>query len=555
MFAAFMVSAIDIAFPVLVSYIIDTVVPSGNIKNLLLLCLAALVGYAVMYLFESILHFYGHYLGSKIEISLREDLFAHYEKLSFSYFDDAKTGSIISRLTTDLFDVSEFAHHGPEDIFTSVVILIGSGYFMFSTSALLAGVICIIVPIMAVCSVADNNAWTNAHVDAKKQNAVVTSEIEDTFSGIRVVKAFTNEKYQEEKFNDSCEAYLKKRSLTYKFMTLFTCNTHFFTNLLNLAVVFLGGYLIYAGKLSMGSFVEFIMFVNIFVKPVRNITGLAEDYQKAKTGLMRYKEIMDTPEAIIDCPEAIEAKDIKGEIEFDGVSFSYKNGEEVLHEFNLKINSGETVAIVGRSGAGKSTVCSLLPRFYEPEKGSISIDQLDIRKYTKSSLRDSIGIVAQDVFLFDGTIKENIGFGKIGSSDDEIRQAAKFANLDEFVNTLPDKYETIVGERGIKLSGGQKQRVAIARIFLKNPPILLLDEATSSLDNENEKIIQESFDLLSENRTTIIIAHRLQTIENAKRIIVLDKGRIAEAGSHEELLKRGGIYAKLYKAQKMTAEE
>ncbi len=548
--SAFMMSLINLAFPILVSYIIDDVVPSRNIRLLFILCAAAVAGYMLRYAFEYVVTYWGHMLGVSLENDMRKNVFAHFEKLSFSYFDSERTGHIISRLTTDIFDISEFAHHGPENIFTAAVILIGSFCVLITTDVLLTLVIFSIIPIMCVVAVLNNTKWEKAYLDVKKVNAELTSDIEDSFSGVRVVKAFTNEEYQYERFSHTCDKYSDTKKVTYRFMALFVSNIHFFTALLKLAVIFIGGYQIYTGSMTMGVLVEFLLFVDIFIRPVQMFTDLIEDFQKARSGFARCREILNTEPEIKDRPNAKDAGVLKGDIEFKNVTFNYKDDAPVLDDFNLSIRPGEKIAIVGQSGAGKTTLCSLLPRFYDVSDGAILIGGTDIRDYTQFSLRKNIGIVQQDVFLFSGTIKENIGYGDINATDENIRRAAKFANLDEFIKTLPHGYDTMVGERGVRLSGGQKQRVAIARTFLKNPPILILDEATSSLDNENEHFIQESFDMLAKNRTTIIIAHRLQTIENAERIIVMNKGRIVEEGTHEELLKKNGAYSALYSAQK-----
>ncbi len=548
--ASFSMSAIDLIFPVVVSYIIDEIVPAKNLKLLLILCAATIIGYMIKYIFEYIVSYYGHILGVKIEVDLRDKVYRHFQTLSFSYFDNQRTGHIISRLTGDIFDISEFAHHGPEDFFISVFILIGSFIVMITSNVTLTIVIFLVVPIMLLSAVLNNTKWEEAYMNVKKKNADLAAHIEDSISGIRVVKAFTNEDYEIQRFGETCKSYRNVRTITYKYMALFVSNMHFFTGFLNIAVIFVGGYLVFIDQMTIGVLIEFLMFVNIFVQPVRRFTSLIEDYQKAVTGFKRCMEILSLEPEIKDSSDSIDAGVLNGELNFNHISFHYNNDVSILNDFNLKVKRGETVAIVGPSGAGKTTLCSLVPRFYEVSEGSIEIDGKDIRKFTQESLRRNIGVVQQDVFLFNGTIKENISYGKVGASDEEIIQAAKFSNLHDFIMELPNEYDTIVGERGVKLSGGQKQRVAIARTFLKNPPILILDEATSSLDNENEKIIQQSFDQLAKNRTTLIIAHRLQTIENAQRIIVMNKGKIVEEGTHHSLIAQNGVYAKLYAAQK-----
>lgn len=548
--ASFSMSAIDLIFPVIVSYIIDHVVPAKDIKLMLILCAAVIIGYMLKYGFEYIVSYYGHLLGVRIEIDLRDRVYRHFQTLSFSYFDNQRTGHIISRLTSDIFDISEFAHHGPEDFFISIFILIGSFIVMIMSNVTLTIIIFLVVPFMLLSAVLNNTKWEEAYMNVKKKNADLAAHIEDSISGIRVVKAFTNEDYEIQRFGETCKSYRNVRTITYKYMALFVSNMHFFTGFLNISVIFAGGYLIFKNQMTIGVLIEFLMFVNIFVQPIRRFTSLIEDYQKAVTGFKRCMEILSLEPEIKDSSDSVDAGVLNGELNFDHVSFHYNNDVSILDDFNLKVKKGETVAIVGPSGAGKTTLCSLVPRFYEVNEGSIEIDGKDIRKFTQESLRRNIGVVQQDVFLFNGTVKENISYGKVGASDEEIIQAAKFSNLHDFIMELPNEYDTIVGERGIKLSGGQKQRVAIARTFLKNPPILILDEATSSLDNENEKIIQQSFEQLAKNRTTLIIAHRLQTIENAQRIIVMNKGKIVEEGTHAQLIAQNGFYAKLYAAQK-----
>ena len=554
MSAALLMSAIDLAFPILTGKIIDDIIPSKDFQLLVILCASTIFAYGLKYLFEYIVTFYGHTLGLRIEVDLRETVYRHLQSMSFSYYDNQKTGHIISRLSNDIFDISEFAHHGPEDLFISVIILIGSFIAMMQSNILLTIIIFLIVPIMILSAIHNNMKWEDAYMNVKKQNAEISAHIEDSISGIRVVKAFTNEDYEIQRFGETCKTYKNVRAATYKFMAKFVSNMHFFTGLLNIVVIFVGGYLVYTDQMTIGVLVEFLMFVNVFVQPVRRFTSLIEDYQKSVTGFKRCMEVLAMEPEIKDATNAKDAGVLDGNLVFDHVFFSYGNDVPILQDFNLNIKKGETVAIVGPSGAGKTTLCSLIPRFYEITGGSIRIDGTDIRDFTQESLRRNIGVVQQDVFLFNGSVKDNIAYGKVDSSDDEIVQAAIFANLHDFIMELPNGYDTIVGERGVKLSGGQKQRVAIARTFLKNPPILILDEATSSLDNENEKIIQQSFENLAKNRTTLIIAHRLQTIENAGRIIVMSKGSIIEEGTHKSLIQKNGIYAKLYNAQSVETQ-
>lgn len=543
-------ATVDLIFPMVVSYMIDEVIPSRNLDLLIKLSVITAFGYLLKYFFGYMVTFIGHKMGVAIETDLRKQLFDHYESLSFSFFDRANTGEIISRTTNDLFDITEFAHHGPEDLIHGVYILVFSFIVLIRTNLLLTAVIFAIIPIVTFSIIRTNTKWEEAEMGEKEAKARTSATVTDTFSGIRVVKAFTNEDIQSEKMIGDCENYTKYRTITFSYMAKFVSQIVFYMNILKLVSVFLGGYLIYLGRMSVGSLVSFYMYIGLFQEPIMSFTGLVEDFQKTKTGFKRYCEIMHTEPEIKDRPDAVDCADLSGSIDINSVSFSYDSEGEVLKDFDLHVSPGESVAVVGPSGAGKTTLCSLIPRFYDVTEGSVMIDGRDIREYKVKSLRDRVGIVQQDVFLFNGTIRDNILYGRPDATEEEMKRAAAFANLSGFIESLPDGYDTEVGERGVRLSGGQKQRISIARIFLKNPPILILDEATSSLDNENEKIIQESFNALSENRTTLVIAHRLQTISGIKRIVVVKDGKIAEEGDHETLMKKNGVYAALYSAQK-----
>jgi len=546
MLCAFFVSIIDLAFPIIVSYVVDKVIPQGNMKIFVVLTIAVLVGYVFRYFFEYIVVYCGHMLGVRIEQGMRKELFSHIQKLSFTYFDNTKTGNIISRVINDLFDVSEFSHHGPEDLFFSFAMLFGSFIIMLFTNVKLTLVIFAIVPLMLFSTIRSNMKMTAGFSKVRRKNADLTARVEDSISGIRVVKAFSNEAHEIKKFNESNEGYINSRIATYKMMGRYSSTMYFFSNLLNLAVVFYGGFLIFKGEISYGVLVQFLLYVSVFIQPVKRFITLVEDCQKAIAGYRRCYQLLMTHPDIEDAPDSIKAENIQGQVQFKNVSFRYSDSDTVIKHLNLTFEQGKTTAIVGPSGAGKTTLCSLIPRFYDITQGAIEIDGTDIRHFTLDSLREQIGIVQQDVFLFNGSIRENISYGKLQASDEEVEKAAKFANLHDFILTLPEGYDTIVVKRGVNRSCVQKQRVSIARIFLKNPPILILDEATSSLDNENEKIIQHSFEKLSENRTTIVIAHRLQTIENADRIVVMTEDGIQESGTHQELLTADGVYAKLY---------
>ncbi len=550
MFFAFLVSALDLVFPMVSRSFIDKIIPAGRMDLLTKWTIIMFILYIIRYISQYIVDYWGHVLGTRMEADMRKDIFEHIQTLSFSYFDENRTGNIMSRIVNDLRDITELAHHGPEDLFISLVMLAGSFIILVRIEWRLTLIIFTFIPIMIWFGMSKREKMAESFRQVRVKIADVNSQLENSISGIRVAKSFTNEEYEVEKFHRGNEQFRVAREWSYKAMAEFTSGINFMSNILNLIVISLGGVFVHKQIISMGDLVAYLLYVNFFLQPIRRLTQFAQQYQDGMTGFERFYEIMKIEPDIVDKKDAIEFKDVEGEIKFDEVSFSYENGENtVLHNINLNIEQGKTVAIVGPSGAGKTTLCHLIPRFYEINEGEIFIDNINIKDAKLKSLRENIGLVQQDVFLFTGTIKENILYGSPSASDEEIIEAAKKASVHDFIMELPDDYNTYIGEKGVMLSGGQKQRISIARVFLKNPSILILDEATSSLDNETEQIIQESLDELSQGRTTLIIAHRLSTIKNADEIIVLTNKGIEEKGTHSELLKEGGIYSDLYRSQ------
>ena len=546
---AFLMAGLDLIFPTIVRKTIDEILPSKNLRLLIWTGVGMLVLYILRAVLQYIVDYWGHVLGVRIEYDMRQDLFNHINKLSFSYFDNTKTGHIMSRIVNDLNEISELAHHGPEDLFVITVTLLGSFIILLVSYWPLALIIFSIVPVMLVFAVSKNKKMQSVFRETRLKIADINAQVEDSISGIRVVKSFTNEWYEEKKFEKGNMNFKKSREDTYKVMGEFYSGINFFSNLINVVVIIFGGIFIYYGRITSGMLVGFLLYVTMFLEPIKKFTTLIENYQKGMSGFARFIETLEIEPDIKDDPKAVNIEQVDGEIIFDDVTFSYNNKENVLENINLSIKSGEAIAFVGPSGGGKTTLCSLIPRFYEVDKGSVRVGGMDIKMITQRSLRENIGIVQQDIFLFSGTIKENIAYGNIGASDEEIIEAAKKANAHEFIIALENGYDTYIGERGSRLSGGQKQRISIARVFLKNPPILILDEATSALDSETEEMIQKSLFDLSKDRTTLIIAHRLVTIRNADRIVVLTDEGIAEIGTHKELLDNNGIYTRLYRAQ------
>ncbi|MDQ0229365.1 ATP-binding cassette subfamily B protein [Metabacillus malikii] len=523
--------------------------PTENWSMIVTVSVALLIVYILSTLLQYIVNYWGHMLGINIETDMRKQLFQHVQKQSFKFFDNTKTGNIMSRITNDLMDIGELAHHGPEDLFISIMTFVGAFWIMFTINVKLALVALIILPflgwLMIYSNIRMNRAWKKMYGEIADVNA----RVEDSVSGVRVVQSFTNEKFENQRFQANNKKFRKAKLGGYKVMSFSLSGIYMMTRFVTLAVLVVGAWLSYTNQLSYGELVGFVLYVNVLFKPIEKISALMELYPKGMAGFKRFTELMDEDPDIVDRKDAVEVKALRGDIRFEGVTFGYDNHKSVLQNIDLSINAGETVAFVGPSGAGKTTICSLIPRFYDVSEGAITIDGIDIRNMKKESLRSQIGIVQQDVFLFTGTLRENIAYGNLNATQEEIELAAKRAHLESVIASLPNGYDTQIGERGLKLSGGQKQRIAIARMFLKNPPILILDEATSALDTETEMIIQQALTELSKNRTTLVIAHRLATIRNADRIVVVTDEGIAEEGSHDELLERNGIFAKLHEVQ------
>lgn len=489
----------------------------------------------------------GHIMGCKIETGMRSDLFAHLEKMSFSYYDNTKVGSLMSRITNDLFEVTEFAHHCPEEMMIAGIKIICSFILLSGMNLKLTLIMFSVIPVMCAILILFRLRMRSNFKESKVRLAELNARIEDSLLGIRIVKSFTNENVEQKKFDDGNGHYLDIKRRRYVLMADFHSATRLFEGVMYIVVVICGGLFLINGEISAAEYVAYLMFVNTLLSSVRRIVEFSEQFHEGMTGIERFSEIMDTEPEIQDCKNAIELTDVQGDVEFRDVSFRYESDTvNVLEHLNLHVRAGENIAFVGPSGGGKSTLCSLIPRFYETTDGSVRIDGKDVKTLTQKSLRDQIGVVAQDVYLFSGTIRENISYGKPGATDEEIQRAAKLAGADEFIVNLPNGYDSYVGERGVKLSGGQKQRISIARVFLKNPPILILDEATSSLDNESEHLVQQSLEKLAQGRTTFTVAHRLTTVKNADRIIVLTEHGIEEEGTHKALLEKGGLYAELY---------
>lgn len=552
MFCAMMISLIDLAFPQILNYLNDTLYLDTK-EAILNSLLYLFIGLLIMYIVRAVCRFYvsgqGHIMGARMESDMRQDLFDHYEKLSFSYYDKNNTGEMMSRLVSDLFDISEFAHHGPENLFISLLKIIGSFVLLSFIHIPLTLILLAVTLVMLVFSYYQNKRMQATFTDNRRKIAGVNASLQDSLAGIRVVKSFANEDLEREKFYQSNNRFLKSKENNYNVMGIFYGGNNFFQGLLYLVILVAGGYFVAMGTLDPVSLATYALYINIFVAPIEILVEFTEMFQKGFSGFKRFLEVIETEPEIVDRPDAKELKDVKGVIDYQDVSFAYTDEEPVLNHVNIHIEAGKSVALVGPSGGGKTTLCSLLPRFYDVNDGSISIDGEDIRNFTLHSLRSSIGIVQQDVYLFAGSIRDNIAYGKPTASDEEIIEAAKKANIHDFIEALPDGYDTYVGERGTRLSGGQKQRVSIARVFLKDPKILILDEATSALDNESERHIQKSLEELAKNRTSITIAHRLSTIRNADEIIVITENGMEERGTHKELLAKNGVYANYYRLQ------
>jgi len=549
--SALFVGVLELAFPLAVQWFIDSLLPNGEMNWIILVSVGLLALYIISTLMQFVVNYFGHKLGINIETDMRRQLFSHVQKQSFRFFDNTKTGHIMSRITNDLFDIGELAHHGPEDAFIAVMTLLGAFSIMLTINVPLALVTIIAVPfliwLISYANVRMNKSWDRMYGNI----AEVNSRVEDSVSGVRVVQSFTNEAYEIERFEKDNATFRQSKINAYKVMSKSLSGIYLTTRLMTLAVLVVGAYLTYRESLTAGELVGFILYMNILLKPIDKITALLEMYPKGMAGFKRFLSMIDEDASIPDAPDALVVDRLNGGITFKDVAFGYEADRLILENINLTVEPGQTVAFVGTSGAGKTTICSLIPRFYDVLDGAITIDGIDIRQMTKESLRQQIGIVQQDVFLFSGTIAENIAYGDLNATHEDIVQAAERAHLGPMIADLPDGYATQIGERGLKLSGGQKQRLAIARMFLKNPPILILDEATSALDTETEALIQESLAELSENRTTLVIAHRLATIRNADKIFVVTKDGIVEEGSHDELMNQGGYFSRLLERQRV----
>ena len=547
---AAIISLVDLAYPQILRSATKTLFTQD--KAIILQALPWIaIGLFMMYVIQSFCKYYvscqGHIMGAKMERDMRQELFEHYEELSFSYYSQNNSGQMMSKLVSDLFDISEFAHHGPENLFISLVKIVGSFIFLFLINKKLALPLIVLVILMFLFSFRQNQKMQRTFMENRKKIGDVNESLQDTLSGIRVVQSFTNEEIEKNKFQKSNHAFLVSKKDNYRCMGEFMSSNLFFQGMMYLVTLVYGGYLIANNEMSAADLAMYALYIGIFISPIQILVELMEMMQKGLSGFRRFLDVMETEPEIQDAPDAVELKDVKGRVCYEDVSFHYSDDETtVLSHVSIEIPAGKSVALVGPSGGGKTTICSLLPRFYDVTGGRVTVDGQDIRSLTLKSLRSQIGVVQQDVYLFSGSIRDNIAYGKTDATEEEIIEAAKCANIHDFIMELPDQYDTFVGERGARLSGGQKQRISIARVFLKNPPILILDEATSALDNESERWIQHSLEELSKNRTTITIAHRLSTIKNADEIIVITENGIAERGTHETLLEKNGIYAGYY---------
>ena len=546
---AVIAAILEISFPIFVNYVVDKLLPSMNLSLIVIACAGLLGVYCLAAFMQFVVDYWGHMLGINIETDMRRLMFNHLQKLSFRFFDNHKTGQLMSHISNDLMSIGEVAHHGPEDVFIAVMTLIATFVVMLFVHAQLALLTFLVIPFLIWLGLLFNYKMTEAFVHMHDTIGDFNARVEDNIGGMRVVQAFANEEHEKSLFAANNMRFRKAKLAAYKIMAWNSSLSYILRQIVSLFVLLCGAWFIFRGELTTGGFVGFLLLTNVLFRPIERINAVIETYPKGIAGFKRYLEVMDTEPDVVSAPDAIAVERLRGYIHYRDVTFAYEEQRPVLQHINLTIYPGETVAFVGPSGAGKTTLCSLLPRFYDVSDGQITIDGLDLRQMTIASLRRQIGIVQQDVFVFYGSIRQNIAYGNLQATDAEIWQAAQRAHLDEFIRTLPNGMETVIGERGVKLSGGQKQRLAIARMFLKNPPILILDEATSALDTETEQLIQQSLAELSEGRTTLVIAHRLATIKNADRIVVVAEHGISEQGAHEELIITGGVYSRLHYAQ------
>ncbi len=557
MFFALLAAGISLVYPMIVRYITNSVLTKAELSGaipVIINLLLVMLGLAVLeYISTYFISYKGHIMGAKMEYDMRNDLFEHYQKLSFNFYDNQKTGQLMSRITNDLFDITELCHHGPEDIVISIIKFFGAFIILFRINLPLTILIFAFLPMMFLFAYYMRGKMNRAFRKNRERIAEINAQVEDNLSGIRVVKSFANEEIEIEKFHQGNSRFVESKRNSYFTMAGFHSGLTLFTGLINIAMIAGGSIFIAKDMIEVNDLLTFLLYINTLIEPVRKLINFTESFQNGMTGFDRFYDIMSIDPDITDKKDAKLLSEVKGNIEFCNVAFKYNDTlSDVFHNINLKVAAGEYIALVGSSGVGKTTMCSLIPRFYEVTEGFIKIDEMDIREISLRSLRKNIGIVQQDVYLFAGTVMDNIKYGRLEATEEEIIEAAKNANAHEFIMELPDGYHTYIGQRGIKLSGGQKQRLSIARVFLKNPPILIFDEATSSLDNESEKVVQDSLEKLAHNRTTFVIAHRLSTIKNAKRILVLTEEGIKESGTHEELLRNNGVYANLYR---MTYEK